>query len=144
MERQVVFFVWNSTYESSRQQKDDLKKVFCWMWTKWRGKSTRNRWRGSLLFFKTFMSVPSLTNICKHTKGNTFRTVKLYFLSSNAERMKRELERVLRTLPAFSRSLLPFTLYSMWTRRSRFSWRDNRMAEMERDYPVMAKKRTDN
>lgn len=26
------------------------------------------------------------------------------------------------TLPGFSRSLLPFMLYSMWTSRSRFSW----------------------
>lgn len=26
------------------------------------------------------------------------------------------------TLPGFRRSLLPFMLYSMWTRRSRFSW----------------------
>lgn len=46
------------------------------------GESTRNRWRGSLLFFKTFMSVPSLTNICKHTKENTFTNVKIILLLS--------------------------------------------------------------
>ena len=33
---------------------------------------------------------------------------------------------MLLTLPGFRRSLLPFTLYSMWTRRSRFSWRGQR------------------
>lgn len=55
------------------------------------------------------------------------------------------------TLPGFSRSLLPFMLYSMWTSRSRFSWsggegwrwkggrrRQRKQREMERrDYSVM-------
>lgn len=41
------------------------------------------------------------------------------------------------TLPGFRRSLLPFTLYSMWTRRSKFSWGSRESREMEGDYLVM-------
>lgn len=103
---------------------------------------TRNRCRGCLLFLETFMSVPSLTNIYQKKQEKKHMKVTnccirqlcfipweglqiLFFRCHNRTTCSCSFESetvVVLTLPGFRRSLLPLTLYSMWTRRSRFSW----------------------